>query len=80
MNFNRRPILVFWETTRACLLACHHCRASAIATPLPDEFSPAEGEHLLEMIAGFGRPRDSLDLSQVPMRRSPRRTRSLARM
>src|SRR5581483_4061978 len=35
IDLERRPILVFWETTRACLLACRHCRASAIPRPLP---------------------------------------------
>lgn len=56
MDFDHRPILVFWETTRSCLLACRHCRASAIASPLPDELSTAEGERLLTMVAGFGGP------------------------
>ncbi len=29
VDFSQRPMLVFWETTGACLLACRHCRASA---------------------------------------------------
>ena len=33
LDFDSRPILVFWETTRACLLACQHCRAEAIEEP-----------------------------------------------
>ncbi|HEX7525966.1 MAG TPA: TIGR04053 family radical SAM/SPASM domain-containing protein, partial [Gaiellaceae bacterium] len=49
-------ILVFWEMTRACLLACRHCRASAIAAPLAGQLSTAEGERLLESLTGFGRP------------------------
>jgi radical SAM protein len=60
MDFTRRPILVFWETTRACGLACRHCRASALAEPQPGELSTAEAEHLLEQIAGFGEPRPVL--------------------
>lgn len=28
---------VFWESTRACLLACRHCRASAVACPMSGE-------------------------------------------
>lgn len=55
-NFDEKPLLVFWETTRACDLACCHCRASAIATPLPDELDHAEGMLLLDQIAAFGRP------------------------
>lgn len=42
--------------TRACELACRHCRASAIAEPLPGELSTAEGMQLLESLTGFGRP------------------------
>lgn len=26
-GFDERPFLVFWEITRACALACKHCRA-----------------------------------------------------
>jgi len=29
MDFNQRPFTVIWETTRACDLACLHCRAEA---------------------------------------------------
>jgi AdoMet-dependent heme synthase len=54
VNLDHAPILVFWETTRACQLACRHCRASAIATPLPGELTTAEGERLLDDIARFG--------------------------
>ena len=60
MDFARRPILVFWETTRACLLACRHCRASAVADPLPGELTTGEAEELLDRLADFGRPRPVL--------------------
>lgn len=60
MDFDRRPILVFWETTRACLLACRHCRASAIAEPLPGELTTTEAERLIDDLAGFGMPRPVL--------------------
>lgn len=56
VDFSRRPMLVFWETTRACLLACRHCRASATTQPPPGELSTAEGHALIEQVAGFGRP------------------------
>jgi radical SAM protein len=49
-------MLVFWETTRACLLACRHCRASATIQAPPGELSTAKGRALIEQIAGFGRP------------------------
>ena len=60
MDFDRRPILVFWETTRACMLACSHCRASAISQPLPGELSTDEADRMLGQIAGFGSPRPVL--------------------
>jgi radical SAM protein len=56
VDFRQRPMLVFWETTRACLLACRHCRASASAQAAPGELSYPEGRELIEQIAGFGRP------------------------
>jgi len=56
LDLERRPILVFWEVTRACLLTCRHCRASAIAEPLPGQLSTEEGERFLESLTGFGRP------------------------
>ncbi len=34
-DLHRFPLLVAWEMTRACLLACQHCRASAVPDPLP---------------------------------------------
>ena len=56
VDFAARPMLVFWEITRSCLLACRHCRASATAAPLPGELDHAEGLHLIDQVAGFGRP------------------------
>jgi AdoMet-dependent heme synthase len=55
-DYDQRPMLVFWETTRACLLACRHCRASATSRSLPGELNEAEGYDLIDQIAGFGRP------------------------
>ena len=56
LDFDARPILVFWESTRACALACRHCRADAIPTPLPGELSTAEGHELVRSLTRFGRP------------------------
>jgi radical SAM protein len=56
LDLDRRPMLVFWEVTRACLLACRHCRASAIASPLPGELSHGQAERFLQSLTGFGRP------------------------
>jgi len=56
LDFAQRPLLVFWETTRACALACRHCRASALHDPLPGELTTAEGEALIDEVARFGTP------------------------
>jgi len=60
LDLDRRPILVFWETTRACGLSCRHCRASAIAQPLPGELTPGEGRSFVESLGGFDAPRPVL--------------------
>lgn len=54
--FSEKPVLVFWETTRACLLSCVHCRASAIREPLPGELTTEEGVRLIDQVASFGKP------------------------
>ncbi|MEI2785659.1 MAG: TIGR04053 family radical SAM/SPASM domain-containing protein [Candidatus Nanopelagicales bacterium] len=56
VNYDQRPMLVFWEVTRACQLACQHCRARATPNALPGELSHAEGIALIDQVAGFGRP------------------------
>lgn len=48
--------MVFWETTRACLLSCHHCRASSQPSPLPGELSTEEAMSLMREIKNFGEP------------------------
>src|SRR5208283_3796609 len=54
--FSEKPVLVFWEMTRACLLSCVHCRASAIKEPLPGELTTEEGVLLIDQVASFGKP------------------------
>jgi radical SAM protein len=49
-------MLVFWEATRACGVACRHCRASALTRALPGELATAEGLALIDQVAAFGRP------------------------
>jgi len=46
-DFDRAPFLVIWELTRACQLACRHCRATAIPEHDPGELSHEEGRALL---------------------------------
>jgi radical SAM protein len=60
VDFDRSPFVVIWETTRACDLACKHCRASANASRSPEELTTEEGRRLTDSILGFadhgGRP------------------------
>ena len=62
-QFDRRPLLVFWEMTKACQLSCFHCRANAQLTGGPDELSTREGVELIDSIASLGRPRPILILT-----------------
>ena len=54
---SERPFIVIWEVTRACQLACTHCRAEAIRSRNPLELTTAEGKRLLDELASFGTPR-----------------------
>src|SRR4249920_2112149 len=55
LDFNRAPFLVIWEATRACALACLHCRADAIPCRDPRELTTTEAFQLLDQIRGFDR-------------------------
>ncbi len=54
--YDRAPMLVYWETTLACGLACRHCRATAEPERSPLELTTDEGRALLDRIVGFGEP------------------------
>jgi AdoMet-dependent heme synthase len=47
-DFNERPLVVIWEVTRACALACLHCRAEAQPNRHPDELTFEEGCRLMD--------------------------------
>ncbi|HTY25351.1 MAG TPA: heme b synthase [Desulfomonilaceae bacterium] len=48
--------LVAWEMTRACNLACVHCRAGACSESDPEELTFEEGIRLIDGIAKVGKP------------------------
>lgn len=52
-----RPFLVLFELTRACDLACRHCRAQSIPFRDPLELSTEEVEAVLDDLAAIGAPR-----------------------
>ncbi|MDA8276948.1 MAG: TIGR04053 family radical SAM/SPASM domain-containing protein [Actinomycetota bacterium] len=60
---NRSPILIFWESTKACPLSCRHCRAEAISTAPDGELSTSEAIAMIEDIANFGSPSPILVLT-----------------
>lgn len=47
---------MFWETTRACDLACKHCRASAMPSRDPRELDTEAGKALLRDARAMGCP------------------------
>lgn len=55
-DFNRRPLVVIWEMTQACDLACYHCRASAQPICNPDELSTDDAQKLIRDIAQLKPP------------------------
>jgi len=50
VDFNHAPFIVIWEVTRACDLACRHCRAEAAPNADPHELTTAEGLRLLSRV------------------------------
>ena len=62
-NFSRNPLLVYWEMTQACGLACKHCRAEAMPQPHPLELTAVESLGLLQQVAEFGNPTPHLILT-----------------
>ncbi|MCU4186144.1 TIGR04053 family radical SAM/SPASM domain-containing protein [Acidiferrimicrobium sp. IK] len=63
INFDRKPRLVFWEMTKACPLACVHCRATAQPSPAPGELTTEEGMALIDELAATDRPTPVLILT-----------------
>jgi AdoMet-dependent heme synthase len=56
IDVDRRPFIVIWEITRACDLACLHCRAEAVPYADPDELTTAEARALIDDVAAFASP------------------------
>lgn len=54
--FDRAPLRVYWEVTRACDLACRHCRAEAVARRHPAELDTPGARQLLGQLASGETP------------------------
>lgn len=69
-DLSRNPLLVYWEMTQACGLACKHCRAEAAPAAHPLELTTAESKRFLNQLIGFGEPLPHLILTGGdPLRR-----------
>jgi radical SAM protein len=55
-DFDRNPLMFYFEVTMACDLVCKHCRASAQEKPAPDELSTEQAKTLLDQVSTFPRP------------------------
>ena len=68
-DFHERPFILFWEVTRACALACKHCRAIAQPRAHPDELTTDEALKLVDRIAELAPPMLVLTGGDPMMRR-----------
>lgn len=55
-SYNDAPRIVIWEMTRACALACKHCRAEAIPHRNPGELTTSEAFALVDQVKHCGNP------------------------
>jgi radical SAM protein len=62
-DFSRNPMLVYWEMTQACGLACKHCRAEAMPNAHPLELNSADSVAFLNQLVNFGAPLPHLILT-----------------
>jgi radical SAM protein len=68
-DFSRQPFVLAWELTRACNLACVHCRAEAQLHRDPRELSTAEALAVIDDIARFDTLPTLILTGGDPMRR-----------
>lgn len=68
-DFTHSPLLVFYELTRACDLACKHCRASAQPHSHPQELTSEQSKQLLSQLTQFPKPPMVVLTGGDPMKR-----------
>jgi radical SAM protein len=68
-RFAEAPARVYWELTRACDLACRHCRAEAMPVRSPDELDTALVERVLGDLAAAERPPHVVFTGGDPLKR-----------
>jgi len=62
-DYSEAPIFVCWETTKACLLTCRHCRARAIRNGQSGELTTTQALKLIDQLPEFGEPYPALLLT-----------------
>jgi len=62
-DFSKNPLLVYWEMTQACGLACKHCRAEAMPSAHPLELNREQSKRFLNHLVEFGDPLPHLILT-----------------
>ncbi len=55
-DFDRNPLMFYYEVTQACDLVCEHCRASAQENADPHELGHEQSLALIDQVATFPRP------------------------
>lgn len=55
-DVHHSPFLIFYETTRACDLACQHCRACAQTQSHPNQMSTETSMAMIDELAKFPKP------------------------
>jgi AdoMet-dependent heme synthase len=55
-RYSERPFIAIWEATRACDLACVHCRAQAESKPYPGELDTAQALDLIRQVSDWKVP------------------------
>ena len=68
VDFNVSPFVVIWENTRACDLACVHCRAAAQPRRSQFELTTEEGFDLIDQVAEL-KPRVFVITGGDPLKR-----------
>ena len=56
VDLNQSPFTVAWEITRACALACLHCRAQAQPKRDPRELTTKEALNVIDQVRAVGDP------------------------
>jgi AdoMet-dependent heme synthase len=56
VDFDQTPFTLAWEITRACGLACLHCRAEAMPFRDPNELTTEEAFGMIDQVVDLGGP------------------------